>query len=162
MIAFLIIAAYLIGSIPFSLLLVRWVKGIDLRHFGSRNIGATNARRAAGTGWGIVALRGDVAKGALPVLGVSYGVAMDWIVDSGWIRVAVGTAAILGHMFPAYLGFKPSGKGVATTIGSFLVLTPMAAGAMVGVLIIVVGLFRRMALGSMAGVVALALSVWLI
>lgn len=158
----LVIAAYLIGSIPFSLLLVRWVRGIDLRDFGSGNIGATNARRAAGTGWGIVALLADIAKGSLPVLGVLLCIAMDWIGDSGWIRLAVGVAAIFGHIFPVYLRFKPSGKGVATTLGCFLVLTPMAAGIMVIVLITVVTLFRRMSAGSMAGVVSLPLSIWLI
>lgn len=161
MIVVFIVIAYLIGSIPFSLLMVHWVKGIDLRNFGSGNIGATNARRAAGTGWGIVALLADVLKGAMPVLVVTYLGAIHWSTDPGWARGAVGVAAVFGHMFPIYYKFKPSGKGVATTIGSFIVLAPLAAGVMVLVLLAVVALFRRMSVGSMTGVVALPLSIWL-
>lgn len=156
----LIILSYLIGSIPFSLLLVRWTKGVDLRQFGSGNIGATNARRAAGTGLGIVALLGDALKGALPVSAVHYLAKINPDILPQWLAGVVAVAAIAGHIYPIYFKFKPSGKGVATTIGSFLVLSPLAVGTMVVVLILVVVISRRVSLGSLAGIISLPPAIW--
>ena len=154
-----ILVAYFIGSIPFSLLLVRWTRGIDLRQFGSGNIGASNARRAAGFGWGIVALLGDALKGALPVLAVIFSGIVGWKVHPDWTGGIAAVAAIFGHMFPVYFLFKPSGKGVATTIGSFLILAPKAVGIMVVLAVVVIVFSRRISLGSMTAVVALPVAI---
>ena len=121
-------AAYLLGSIPFGLLVVRLVKGIDLRTIGSGNIGATNAARAAGRGAGLAVFALDCAKGALAagwlapwcaaILGET---ARPQILDSYGLAVACGGAAVVGHCFPVYLGFR-GGKGVATGCGALLAL----------------------------------------
>jgi glycerol-3-phosphate acyltransferase PlsY len=120
----LILGAYLLGSVPFGLLVAR-LHGIDLRKVGSGNIGATNVIRALGRKWGIFCFVLDVLKGfvpmiLVPLLGLCGGdpTAGQLI---GWL--AVGTAAILGHIFPIYLGFK-GGKGVATSLGVVLGLWP--------------------------------------
>lgn len=119
-----IVAAYLLGSIPFGLL-IGFVRGVDIRKQGSGNIGATNAGRILGKPWGVICLVLDIAKGLAPTL--TFG----WIlVDSvapttgqllAW--VLTGAAAVVGHTFPIYLGFR-GGKGVATTIGMALGIWP--------------------------------------
>jgi glycerol-3-phosphate acyltransferase PlsY len=120
----LIAASYLLGSIPFGLLIAR-LHGIDLRRVGSGNIGATNVVRALGRKWGILCFVLDVFKGFLPMLIPPRinltGAAPTDMELLGWL--AVGTAAILGHIFPIYLGFN-GGKGVATSLGVVLGLWP--------------------------------------
>jgi glycerol-3-phosphate acyltransferase PlsY len=160
MFAVFIILSYLIGSIPFSLLLVRWTKGIDLRQFGSGNIGATNARRAAGTGLGIIALLGDALKGIVPVLTTRILISTHCLILPDWLPGIVATAAIVGHIFPVYFKCRPSGKGIATSIGSFLVLSPPAVAIMLTVLIIAVFLSKRMSIGSMLGIIVLPPGIW--
>jgi glycerol-3-phosphate acyltransferase PlsY len=123
--AIVLVAAYLAGSIPFGLLLARWIGRIDLREHGSRNIGATNVARTMGLRWGLCVLVLDAFKGMLPVLllpGLFYDkAAADW----DHIRVGCGLAAICGHMFPCWLKFR-GGKGVATALGAVAVLAPWA------------------------------------
>lgn len=154
------IAAYCIGAIPFSLIFVRWRSGIDLRQFGSGNLGATNARRAAGTLIGIAALICDALKGALPTWFALY---LIWrssgALPDGYAAL-VALAAIVGHMFPVYLKFNPSGKGVATTLGCYLVLAPLAVVVTLVVFLGVVLLFRRMSLGSLIAAAVLPPTVW--
>jgi len=113
-----IIAAYLIGAIPTGVVLTRLTGAADIRSAGSGNIGATNVYRVAGKKLGILTLVGDALKGVLPVV-----VAQSWLQfePSGVALIAV--AAFLGHCYPVYLGFK-GGKGVATALGIFLVLSP--------------------------------------
>lgn len=120
-----LVVAYLIGSIPFSLLIGRWVGGIDLREHGSRNVGATNVARTLGLKWGLLALLLDALKGLLPVLLLGpllLDESHPWL---GHLRVGCGVAAICGHMFPPWLGFR-GGKGVATALGVVCVLGPWA------------------------------------
>ena len=126
--AILIIAAYLLGSIPFGLL-ISIAHGTDLRKIGSGNIGATNVARALGRKWAYACFALDVLKGMLPMLAairlISPGAAE---LPSGrivllWLWLAVGCAAVLGHIFPVYLKFK-GGKGVATSFGVALGLWP--------------------------------------
>lgn len=151
------ILAYLVGAIPFGLLIVRWVTQKDIRHMGSGNIGATNVRRCAGTVWGVVTLLCDLLKGMLPTL-----IALNLSVPTPpWLAPMVTLAAISGHMFPIYLRFKPSGKGVATALGGFVVLAPAACGLALIVFIVTVALKRIVSLGSMAAVAALPLLIWL-
>lgn len=112
----LVATAYLVGSIPFGLLL-GLARGVDIRKYGSGNIGATNAGRVLGRAWGHLCLVLDILKGFLPT-GFSGYVLVSAQPGAGDLMawLAVGLAAVLGHTFPVYLGFR-GGKGVATTIG---------------------------------------------
>ncbi len=114
--------AYLLGSIPFGLVLSRAMAGVDVRTVGSGNIGATNVARAAGRWTGLLTLVLDAAKSALPVLAARRAFGPG---QPGW-EAAVGLSAFAGHLFPIYLRFR-GGKGVATGFGLFLVLSPWAA-----------------------------------
>jgi acyl phosphate:glycerol-3-phosphate acyltransferase len=115
-----IILCYLIGAIPFGLLFTRWFSHIDVRTVGSGNIGATNVLRAAGKKAALLTLFADCLKGLLPVLAVKL------LFHDDLASVLSGAATLLGHTFPIYLGFK-GGKGVATSFGVALALTPLAA-----------------------------------
>jgi glycerol-3-phosphate acyltransferase PlsY len=116
-----IIAAYLLGSIPFGLLIAR-AHGKDLRSIGSGNIGATNVSRALGRKWAYVCFALDVLKGLIPML-VTMFIAKPDSVFTLWLWLVVGCAAILGHIFPIYVRFK-GGKGVSTSFGVALGLWP--------------------------------------
>jgi glycerol-3-phosphate acyltransferase PlsY len=157
----LTIGAYLLGSIPFGLL-IGFALGVDIRKTGSGNIGATNLSRAAGRKWGITAFVLDFAKGLIPVLvarwlAAEHGAGFAWS-ESGGIAFAAGLAAIVGHVFPVYLAFR-GGKGVATTFGVMAGLawaSTLAAGAVWAVLYLVT---RTVSIGSMGAAVALPIAV---
>lgn len=140
-----VLGGYLSGSVPFGVLLVRWVVGTDVREQGSGNIGATNVMRVAGKKLGAVVLVLDAAKGALPVVAA----ASLWPAEPR-LHVAVGLAAFLGHVFPVWLKLK-GGKGVATALGVWGVLMP--GGAVVGAVVFVVVAWatRISAVGSLLG-----------
>ncbi len=154
----LAVAAYLLGSIPFGLLIVRWVRNIDIRQTGSGNIGATNVRRAAGTLWGIATLVCDGLKGALPTYAATVVQRPETIGVAPWVALA----AICGHMFPAYFKFKPSGKGVATALGCFAVLSPPACGAALVVFLCIVIISRRVSAASMGSMAVLPVAIAMI
>ena len=116
-----IITAYLLGSIPFGLLIAK-AHGKDLRSIGSGNIGATNVSRALGRKWAYFCFVLDVLKGLVPMLATMI-IAKPYSVILLWLWLAVGCAAILGHIFPIYVKFK-GGKGVATSFGVALGLWP--------------------------------------
>jgi glycerol-3-phosphate acyltransferase PlsY len=116
-----IIAAYLLGSIPFGLLIAK-AHGKDLRSIGSGNIGATNVSRALGRKWAYFCFVLDVLKGLIPMLATMLIAEPDSVLTL-WLWLAVGCAAILGHIFPIYVKFK-GGKGVATSFGVALGLWP--------------------------------------
>ena len=120
----LVVAGYLAGSIPFGVVLARLVAGVDVRTVGSGNIGATNVARAGGKKLGVAVLLLDAAKAMVPILAARALLAGDPRAEL-W-TVAVALAAFCGHLFPVWLGFK-GGKGVATGLGIFLVLSPWAA-----------------------------------
>lgn len=132
--ALLTVAAYLVGAIPFGLLIGR-AHGVDIRQHGSHNIGATNVGRVIGGRWGKLCLLLDILKGLLPVLAARF-VVFRGEPDAGglacWLLIAV--AAVLGHVFPVYLRFR-GGKGVATTIGVALGVFPYYTVAMVAALL---------------------------
>jgi len=143
----LIIAAYLLGSIPTGLLLAK-AAGVDIRSSGSGNIGATNVYRTLGRGVGILTLLGDCLKGAIPVVVAGYfGMSDSWI-------AAVGLAAFLGHIYTVFLGFK-GGKGVATALGVFLAVSPAAVGAALLIFAAVVWKWRYISLASITAAVAM-------
>jgi glycerol-3-phosphate acyltransferase PlsY len=157
--AALILSAYLIGSIPFSYLVVRIVAGADIRKHGSRNVGATNVARTFGKLPGIIALMLDIAKGYGAVALAKWLVsrpewplpfatdASPWHSQSFWIALAA-LIAVLAHMFPVWLRFH-GGKGVATATGAFLAMEPMTIAAGVIVFLIVLIATRFVSLASM-------------
>lgn len=118
-----IVVAYLLGSIPFGLILAKWVRGVDLRQFGSGNIGAANAVRAMGRGWGLVAFALDFLKGWAPVFFAAH-FAHEEVQRLPLLMVLCGTAAVLGHCFSIYLRFR-GGKGVATGCGAIVAINPL-------------------------------------
>ena len=116
----ILVGAYLAGSLPFGLIVARVAKGIDIREHGSKNIGATNVTRVLGVKWGALCFVLDVLKGALPICLPKFLLATDGSNHAHW-QVAAGLLAILGHMFPIWLGFH-GGKGVATALGVVVML----------------------------------------
>ena len=145
------------GAIPFGVILARTLAGVDIKAHGSGNIGATNVARVLGVVPGVIVLVLDAAKGALPTL-LALGTLDPQIGPR--IALATGGAAILGHCFSPWLGFR-GGKGVATAFGVFLVLTPALAAIAVLVFAAVFAISRVPALGSLAGVASIAaLLIW--
>ena len=144
------VVAYLLGSIPFGLLVAHVLGGKDVRKAGSGNIGATNVSRVAGPFAGILTLLLDAAKGSVAVL-----VAARLTGDSAtWMMT--GILALLGHCYPLWLHFQ-GGKGVATAAGVFLVLCPLAMFSALGVFILAVIFWRFVSLGSLAAAAAIPL-----
>jgi glycerol-3-phosphate acyltransferase PlsY len=144
---------FLLGSIPFPYLFTRR-RGIDLRTVGSGNVGATNVLRVSSPATAITVLALDATKGGLAV----------WIADAltrqNTLAVLAGLAAILGHVYPPWLGFR-GGKGMATTAGVFAVLAPGAAAAAAVVFVAIIGLSRYVSLGSLGAMAALPpLTLW--
>lgn len=146
----LVLAAYLLGSIPFGLVLTRLIARKDVRTVGSGNIGASNVTRAAGKAAGVLTLALDAAKAAVPML-----LARHFFADGGprtadaW-AVTVGLAAFVGHLFPVWLGFR-GGKGVATALGVFLVLAPVPSLLAVAAFGVAFATTRIPAVGSLVG-----------
>jgi glycerol-3-phosphate acyltransferase PlsY len=143
----LIAAAYLIGSVPFSLILARRLGTRDLRRIGSGNLGAANVLRTSGVRAGVTVMLLDMAKGAGSVMLVQR-------FDGGAVTAAAGAAAILGHVFPVWLHFR-GGKGVATACGVFSVLTPIAIAPALAVFVLGVWITRYISMGSILASVAL-------
>ena len=148
----LIVVAYLLGSIPFSYLVVKMFAGADIRQHGSRNVGATNVARSFGRLPGIIALLLDVAKGWAAVEAAKWIVARpEWAGPmrsaSFWITLAA-VIAVLAHMFPVWLKFH-GGKGVATATGAFLAIDPIVVAGGIIVFIIVLLATRFVSLASM-------------
>ena len=149
-------AGYLLGSVPFGLLLARRIAGVDVRRTGSGNIGATNVSRAAGRRLGILTLLLDAAKGGLPVAAASAVLGAPG--DPGPWAAATGVAAFLGHVFPVWLRFR-GGKGVATAFGVFLALAPLGALAALAAFALAFAATRVVSVGSLAGAAAGTLTV---
>ena len=149
---------YLCGSLPWGLWLGRALRGVDVRTLGSKNLGATNVYRTLGPGIGLLVLVLDIAKGALPTwLVPGWPVVADFPGGTEWCRLAVGLAAVLGHVFTLFAGFQ-GGKGVATTVGVLLAVAPPAFAAFVIVFVATVALTRFISLGSILGSVAFAIT----
>lgn len=146
--------AYLLGSIPFGVLIVKMRGGPDIRKTGSGNIGAANVMRNAGAVAGVLTLVLDAGKGYLAV----------WIAERAihgnihWMAVAAA-AAVIGHIFPVWLGFR-GGKGVATGLGAFLPICREAVLLAVVLWVLVVGFWRYSSLGSIAAAAALPVFVY--
>jgi acyl phosphate:glycerol-3-phosphate acyltransferase len=150
----IVIIAYLLGSIPFGYLIVRRKVGADIRETGSGGTGATNVSRRAGKMAGVLTLLLDAAKGCVAVL-IGKAVAGD-----DWTIAAAAIAALIGHIFPVWLGFR-GGKGVATGVGIFFVLAPVALVCAGVVFVAIVALTRYVSLGSIIAAVLIPVFVWL-
>jgi glycerol-3-phosphate acyltransferase PlsY len=151
------LAAYLIGSIPWGLVLTRVFTDIDIRKHGSGNIGATNVRRLAGTPLGVATLVGDIAKAALPTY-LAAEIAQPPIPGALLVSM-VALAAFLGHLFPLYTGMRQGGKGVATAAGGIGVMSPPAVAVALAAFILAAAISRRVSVGSLAAAVCLPLLV---
>lgn len=147
-----IIFAYLIGSIPTGLIFGRLLKGIDIRDYGSGNIGATNVFRVVGKIPGIIVLIIDILKGFAPVLMIPQLVNVP--ISKGLFSVLIGAAAISGHNWTVFSRFK-GGKGVATGAGVFLALNPIAVGITLVLFFVLVALTKYISLGSVCSAVIL-------
>ena len=153
-----VIIAYLLGSIPFGYLIVRSKIGVDIRETGSGGTGATNVSRRAGKAAGIITLVLDALKGSVAVLIARFVVGPS--LPAEWIVTAAAIAVIVGHIFPVWLGFR-GGKGVATGVGVFLILAPIAL-LCAGVLFLAIVWFTRfVSLGSVVAAAIIPLFVWL-
>ena len=144
----IVIVAYLIGSVPFALLLARRWGAADLRRVGSGNLGAANVLRASGVKAGVLVAVLDITKGAVSVMLAQR------FADHAAAPAAAGLAAIVGHIYPVWLRFR-GGKGVATACGVFSVLTPFAIPPALGIFVVAVWLTKYISLGSMLASVAL-------
>jgi len=151
-----LLASYLLGATPTSYLLSRFIAGIDLRQQGSGNLGATNLYRVLGWKYAVPAALFDIAKGAVPVL-----VFAPQASSSQLFALACGVAAIVGHVYSVFVGFK-GGKGVATAAGVMLGLTPLALGVAALVWAVLVLLTGYVSLGSIAAAAVLPLAVYLL
>ena len=150
----IVVAAYLIGSIPFSYLIVKLVAHKDVRRVGSGNVGATNAMRAAGKKAGVIALLLDLAKGIVAVLIARRIGAPPVLVG------AAAVAAMLGHCYPVWLGFQ-GGKGVATSAGALGALAPSALILALAAFAVVVAWKRYVSLGSIVAAALFPLCIWI-
>ena len=145
---FIALFGYLLGSIPTGLLLTRLFSKVDPRKTGSKNIGATNVFRTAGKTLGLLTLIGDILKGMIPVgIALRWGLSDQWgLTSDQWIAIA-GLSPFLGHVFPIFLGFK-GGKGVATAVGIYLPISPIAVLIEIFIFAGIVWKWRYISLGS--------------
>lgn len=147
--------AYLLGAVPFSYLVARRFGVADVRKVGSGNVGATNVMRSAGKTAGLIAFGLDTCKGAVAAL------LAERLAGPGWLPPLCALVAVLGHMYPVWLGFR-GGKGVATGAGAFLPLAPQATLGALLVFVLALALLRYVSLASMLAALSLAgLAFWL-
>lgn len=165
-----IVIAYLLGSIPFGYLIVRAKQGADIRQTGSGGTGATNVSRRAGKLAGVITLVLDAMKGAGAVVMAKVLLGLPVFAEGGhigpslsnayWWVAGAAIAVMVGHIFPVWLRFR-GGKGVATGVGTFLLLAPIAVALAGLLLVLIVWRTRYVSLGSIVAAAALPLFVWL-
>jgi acyl phosphate:glycerol-3-phosphate acyltransferase len=151
--AILVAAAYLVGSIPFGLIVGLRARGVDIRDFGSGKTGFTNSLRTIGLGPSLLVLIGDFVKGMLPVLVAAR------VFHSPGLEVVAATAAVLGHVWPLFAAFK-GGRGVTTAFGATAAMIPAVALVLAVVALAVIYLFRYMSLMSLVGTLTGAVIFW--
>jgi len=151
----LILVAYLLGSVPFGVVVARAGGGVDLRRVGSGNIGATNVLRAVGRGAAALTLLGDIGKGAF---GVGLG---RWFGVSPTVLAMIALAAVVGHLLPVFARFR-GGKGVATTLGVVLAAMPAVGGLLLLIWLAVAAIWRYSSLAALVASAALPVLAWLL
>ena len=155
----LILLAYLIGSIPTALIISRRFFGIDIRDYGSGNMGATNPFRVLGSKYGTIVMVMDILKGVVAVGLYNFiPFYLNHELERTNFMIGLGMAAVLGHIFPVFANFK-GGKGVATLFGMLLAMQPVVAVSCVGVFLFVLYLTRYVSLSSILGAIMLPVSV---
>lgn len=152
------ILAYLAGSIPTGLWVGRGLRGIDIRDYGSGNLGATNAFRVLGKGLGSLVLLVDVLKGVLPVVLLPKLVGINDVTPG--IEMLIGVAAIAGHVLSFFVDFK-GGKGVATALGVFLAIAPLEMSIILGIGILIIAVTGYVSLASITGATLLPIFLFL-
>jgi glycerol-3-phosphate acyltransferase PlsY len=157
--AIVIIVAYLIGSIPFGYLIVRHKVGEDVRESGSGGTGATNVSRRAGKAAGVVTLLLDALKGAVAIV-VAHRLIGEVGPNIDWLTAVAAMAAIAGHIFPVWLRFR-GGKGVATGVGVFLMLAPIAVSCAAIMFLVLVFITKYVSLGSIVAAAMIPLFVFM-
>ena len=166
-----VVIGYLLGCTSFGYIAGKLFKGRDIRDAGSGNVGTANAIRTYGWGIGIFTFVGDVAKGVVSALigwwllpeAISGGVTVFGMIPQSGVSIGVcvgGLAAVLGHILPVFLKFR-GGKGVATSLGVFLVMMPVHTAIVLGVCIIIIALTRTMSIGSLVGTALVVLASFL-
>ncbi len=156
----LIIAAYLIGSIPTAYWIGKAFFNIDIREHGSKNMGASNTFRVLGPVWGIIVLIIDLGKGMAAVQLALLVHSTDWLgTEKSFWQLLFGLVAVAGHVFPIFAGFR-GGKGVATLFGLVLAIQPWIALISIGAFLIVVFLTRYISVGSIIAAVVFMACVW--
>ena len=153
------VLAYLLGSIPCGLVLTRAFAGTDVRRSGSGNIGATNVARVAGAWLGLATLTADALKGWLPVY-LARSLPAPAAGAETW-ATAAALLAFYGHLYPLYTGLRGGGKGVATGVGSFILLAPWAVVGVLAVFLVVFLIGRRVSAASLAAAAMLPAAVFL-
>jgi len=153
--AAVIILGYLIGAIPFGVIAGKLARGIDVRNYGSGSMGTTNVLRTAGKGAAISVLLADMVKG-IAAVAVAWAIFASSPSVLAWGLVAAGAAAVIGHNWPVYIGFR-GGRGVTTTFGAFLLMCWPVALICLAIFIIVVAVTRYVSLGSLLGAIAMLL-----
>jgi len=152
-----LLAAYLLGAFPTSILVGKAVRGVDIRNHGSGNAGATNAWRVLGWRSGLAVLAVDMAKGAAAAMAVSRIPVAGAGLDLSTLALLCGVAAVIGHVFPVYTRFR-GGKGVATAGGMLFAVAPIPMSVALGVFILAVVASGRISLGSLGAAVAIPVS----
>ena len=150
----IIFGAYFLGATPFGFIIVRTIRGVDIRTLGSGNIGATNVWRVLGRGWGLLAFGLDVLKGFAPAYAGT-------LIGGPELGAFAGLAAIVGHNWPIFLQFR-GGKGVATSCGVFLAIFPLGLVVSLGAWALALAIWRYVSVASMLGGIALLVSALLL
>ena len=155
-----ILAAYLVGSIPFGFLIGK-MRGVDVRTVGSKNIGATNVYRTVGHKWGFLAFFCDFLKGLLPTLGAkAFAAHYSGDAALAYLPLVVGVTTVAGHMWTCFMKFK-GGKGIATGFGMLVALTPVLVLVAFAVWVVVMLTSHYVSLGSIVAAAFLMVAVWL-
>ena len=159
--ALLIFSCYILGSIPFSYLTVKFFSGTDIREKGSGNVGATNVLRVMGWKVAGTALAGDLFKGFVAAMLAYYGSMFTGsALEADFMAAFGGLAAMIGHCWPVFLGFR-GGKGVATSAGALLFIMPLQVLALAGVFVTVIAVSRYVSLGSLTAALSLPVIVFI-
>ncbi len=156
----LVLISYLLGSIPTGYLVGRYLKGIDIREYGSGSTGATNVLRNLGKGPGILVLTVDALKGAIAV-GLVF--LLSWVPETwqAWLVVLTGLGAVIGHSKSVFLNFS-GGKSVATSLGVLLVMSPLVGLGTLGSFLLMLAISRIVSLSSITGAIAVVFLMWIL